>query len=114
MSPKMIRETYPENLPYIEGYKVSLCRPKGKYNVCDLQIDSRLLDQELGADQESLILNWLAEKSLTTTIYLSANERDYNIRHALAERLERIRNEILEEGRDAAGRARENRKKCNI
>lgn len=109
MSPKMIRETYPKNLPYIEGYKVLLCKPGERHSVCNMQINSGLLSQELGMDQESLVLNWLAKKSLTTVIYLSANEEDYRARHALAERLEIIRNRIIEEERDATRRANEDR-----
>lgn len=108
MSPKMIRETYAGNLPYVEGYKVLLCEPGERRNICNMWVDSGLLNQKMLTNQENSILNWLAKKSLTTIIYLSADEKGYSTRHALAKRLESIRNKIIEEKRDATRRVCKN------
>ncbi len=108
MSPKMIRETYTGNLPYVEGYKVLLCVPGKRDNVCNMQIDLGLLNQKMLTDQENSTLNWLAKKSLTTIIYLSADEKGYSTRHTLAKRLGSIRNRIIEENRDATRRVCKN------
>lgn len=117
MSSKMIRETYTENLPYVEGFIISLSKSRGKHNIYDLYLDPELVELELASrirGRFERLNGWLVKKSLTTPIYLSADIRDYGVRHALAEKLERIRDKILEEERDAARRARENRRKCNI
>lgn len=85
MSPRMIIETYTDNLPFVRGFKVFIGEDRADCNMC------------INPAENNLVLKTVAYESLTTPVYLAANVEDYSIRHALAERLEKIRSGILKE-----------------